>query len=283
MATFTNQARLVYNAQTTNSNIAVGTLIEAANATKTPVLDTYRPGDTITYVINATNTTASPLTGLTLTDDLGGYDFGTRTLYPLTYVPGSLTYFINGVPQPAPTITPGDELIVTGLSIPANGGITLIYQATVNDFAPLDTTSTIVNTAAFTSPELAAPIEATATIRTLDAPTLTISKSISPAVVNENGRVTYTFVIQNLGNTPVTLADDIRLTDTFNPRLTDLVVTLDGTPWTENTQYTYSAAGEFANAANTISVPAATYYQDPDTGAQQIIPGSTILTVTGTI
>lgn len=76
----------------------------------------------------------------------------------------------------------------------------------------------------------------------------------------------------------------LTITDTFDPILTDIVVTFNGTDWVENTNYTYSeTSGEFATTQGQITVPAATYTQNPLTGAWGIEPGVSILTVAGTI
>jgi len=54
--------------------------------------------------------------------------------------------------------------------------------------------------------------------------------------------------------------------------------------WAEGVNYTYDAAtGEFATVAGQITVPAATYAQDPATGLWTIQPGVAVLTVTGTV
>ena len=113
---------------------------------------------------------------------------------------------------------------------------------------------------------------------------LTISKSMCPTTVTENGRLTYTFVIENIGNTDAVATDNVAITDTFNPILTGLVVTYDGVVWTEGVNYTYSeVTGEFATIPSQITVPAATYTQDPVTGEWIVEPGVGILTVTGTV
>ena len=112
---------------------------------------------------------------------------------------------------------------------------------------------------------------------------LTISKSLFPAVVTENGQLTYTFVIENTGNTPAVATDNIVVTDVFGPILDPIAVTFNGTPWTEGVNYTYNAAtGEFATIAGEITVPAATYTQNSD-GTWTITPGVSTLTVTGTV
>lgn len=74
------------------------------------------------------------------------------------------------------------------------------------------------------------------------------------------------------------------VTDTFDPILSGLTVTLDGVTLVEGTDYTYNQnSGEFATVAGRITVPAATAVQDSTTGVWSITPGSTTLVVTGTV
>ena len=284
MAIFSNQATLTYNGGTTNSNIVYGELLEVLTATKTAVEGSYTPGDRLTYVVTLRNTGTTALTNLTVTDDLGGYPFGTGTVYPLTYVADSAQVFVGGVPQAAPTVTAGPPLVITGINVPAGGDTVIVYQAQVNSFASPAAESTIVNTVTITGGGLASSITATETVPVDNAPALTITKSMSPAQVVDNQQITYTFLIQNTGNTPVVATDNAVITDTFDPILSNLVVTFDGTAWTQGVQYNYTpATGLFATVPGQITVPAATYTQDPTTGAYTVTPGTATLTVTGTI
>ena len=284
MAIFSNQATLTYNGNTTNSNIAYGEILDVVAATKTAIEGTYVPGELVTYAVTLRNTGSTALTDLTVTDDLGGYDFNGTTVYPLTYEAGSLARFVNGVPQTAPAVTAGPPLVISGISIPAGGDVVLIYQARVNDFANPAADGTIVNTVTITGNGINTPITATETVTAATAPALTISKAISPTQVVDNDRVTYTFLIQNSGNEPVVATDNAAITDLFDPILTDLVVTFNGAPWTEGIQYTYNqATGLFSTVPSQITVPAATYAQDPVTGEYTLTPGIATLVVTGTI
>ena len=284
MAIFSNQATLTYNGGSTNSNIAYGEILDVLTATKTAIEGTYTPGELVTYVVTLRNTGGTALTGVTVTDDLGGYVFEGNTVYPLTYEDGSATVFVNGVPQAAPAVTAGPPLVVSGLNIPAGGDLVLVYQARANQFADPAADGTIVNTVTVTGDGITTPITATEIVTAASAPELTISKAISPTQVVDNDRVTYTFVIQNTGNEAVVATDNAVITDTFDPILTDLVVTYDGATWTEGVQYTYdAAAGLFATLPGAVTVPAATYTQDPVTGAYTLTPGIATLTVTGTI
>ena len=284
MAIFSNQATLTYNGNTTNSNIAYGEILDALVVTKTAVEGDYETGSLVTYVVTMRNTGTDTLTGLTVTDDLGGYVFADNTVYPLGYETESVTYFINGAPQAAPAVTAGPPLVFTGISIPAGGDAVLIYQARTNAFANPGVDGTIVNTATVSGNTLTTSVTAQATIASNAQPNLTISKAIAPSQVVDNERVTYTFVIQNTGNAALDAMDDAVITDIFDPILSDLTVTFDGTLWTEGTQYTYdTATGSFATIAGQLIIPAAAYTQDETTGAYSMTPGIATLIVTGTI
>lgn len=279
MAIFTNQATLTYTGGSANSNIAVGEIIEVLSADKTAVSGTYAPGELVTYVITIRNTGSAAFTGLTVTDDLGG---GTNA--PLTYEAGTVLYFVNGVLQAAPTVTAGPPLVFTGITVPAGGDAVLVYQARANGFADPGLEGFITNTVTITGGGLTAPVTATETVNAAIGPELTITKTITPAQVADNGRVTYTFLIQNNGNQAITPADNAAVTDSFDPILTDLVVTFNGTALAPGTGYTYNqTTGQFATVPGVITVPAATFTQDPVTGEYTTTPGLATLTVTGTI
>ena len=284
MAQFTNQAQLSYNNATINSNVAVGEILEVLSATKTAVTESYAQGGDITYVISAINTGVSPITGITVSDNLGAYPFGTETLYPLTYKEGSVRLYINGVLQAAPAAVAGPPLVFSGITLPANSNMVLIYEANVNAFAPLGEEDQIVNIATVTGDGISTPLTVSETVTPTAEPMLSITKSISPVPVAENGIVTYTFVIRNSGNAPADAAANVTLTDTFLPILTNLSVQLDGASISEGTGYTYAVTeGDFATVPGVITVPSATYTQDPVTGAWAITPGVTTLTVSGTV
>ncbi len=284
MAIFTNQATLTYNGISTNSNIAVGEILDVLTATKTSVEENYSIGDRVTYVVALRNTGNTTLNGLTLTDDLGGYDFDDATVYPLTYAQDSLLYYVNGVLVPAPTVTAGPPLSITGINIPSDSNAIIIYQAVVNNFANPQEDGTITNTVTVSGDGINTPATATDTIESESSAQLSISKSITPSQVVDNDRVTYTFTIQNTGNEAIVATDDAVISDTFNPILTDLIVTFNGQSWTEGVNYNYNeVTGLFTTIPSNITVPAATYTQDETTGEFILTPGIATLIVEGTI
>ena len=283
MASFTNQAQLTYRDTVTNSNIAVGEVLEVLSVSKTAVSNIYGSNDTVTYIVSIVNTGATAITGLSLNDNLGAYSSTVGTLVPLTYTDGMIRYYVNGVLQPAPTVSAVGDLTINGISVPANGNATLVYEVSTNEFAPLSLDSTITNTATVSGNGFT-PVTDDETITVASAPSLTITKSISPVPVNDNGVVTYTFVIQNTGNTPVVATDNSFITDLFDPTLSNVSATFNGTLWTEGTDYNYTeATGLFESVAGSITVPAATFTQDPITGAWNVTPGTSTVVVTGTI
>lgn len=230
------------------------------------------------------NSSAAALTGLTVTDTLGSYTFSGNTLYPLTYVTGSLLYYVNGALQATPTVTATAPLTVTGVTVPAGGSAMLIYTARVNEYAPLGVEDSITNTATITGGGLTSSVTATETINASPAPQLAISKSISPTMVAENGTLTYTLTLQNRGNTAADAGDELVITDTFDPILKNLTVRFNGTLWTQGVHYTYDeTTGTFATVVGALTVPAATFTQDAATGVFTVDPGTSELTITGSL
>lgn len=283
MAQFTNQAQIRYGNAIANSNIAVGEILEVLSASKTAVRTTYGQNDSVTYIVSIVNAGTVPVTGLTLSDNLGAYTFGDGSLIPLTYIDGTVKYYVNGTLQTAPTVTTDPAFTITGITVPAGGNAIIVYEAMVNQYAPLDAGSTITNTATISGGGIT-PVTVDEVVQAQTAPLLTITKSISPVPVTENGTITYTFLIQNSGSADADAAAGVVVSDIFDPVLTNLTATYNGTPLVLGTDYTYDeASGEFVTTAGKITVPAATFTQDTTTGVWAINPGVGTLVVTGTI
>lgn len=275
MVQFTNFATLSYSGGRTESNTVTGELIEVLTASKNALSETYGAHDDVSYVVSLVNSGTIPLDGLVVTDDLGAYTLDTQTLYPLEYVGGSVRYYQNGVLQTVPTVTAAGELVISGISVPAEGNTIIIYKTRLTDYAPLGIEASITNTATISGN--VTPITASATINMNARAELGISKSVCPTSVTENGRLTYTFVIQNSGSVEATAADSIVLSDLLNPVLTDISAMLNGNALTSPTDYTYDeTTGQFASVAGSITVPAATYTQGAD-GRWTVTPGLSLI------
>ena len=283
MAAFFNQAAFSYNGNTVNSNITTGEIISALTADKTSLLPTYEPNGEVTYIISITNSSTSAFTGLTVTDDLGAYETaGGQTVYPLDITAESVKYLINGEEQPAPTVTSEQPLTISGIDVPAGGDAVIVYQARANSFASPAADGSVTNTAVISGAALTDDMTVSATVTAVQQPVISIVKTLSPTTVSENSPVTYTFTVYNYGNTEVGAADNAVITDTFTPALRDITVTMNGQ--TKTTGFSYDeASGMLTTAAGIMTVPAATVSQDPATGEYTIVPGTAVMTVTGTI
>ncbi len=285
MATFFNQASLSYGGNTVNSNITEAELLSGLELTKTAISGSYEAGGNVVYAITLSNMGGTAYNSITLVDDLGAYTLaGGGTAVPLTYVDGSILYYLNGVLQPTPTVTATGELQISGINLPAGSTATFIYETEANEFAPIAAGSVITNTASVDCGVGAGELTATATVPVEEEPSLTIAKAVSPQVITDNGQLTYTLIVQNLGNTPIVATDGVIISDVFNPILSDITVTLNGAPIAEGTGYSYNeTTGVFATVNGVVTVPAATYTQDTVTGAVTTTPGVAVLTITGTI
>ena len=76
----------------------------------------------------------------------------------------NVLYYQNGVLQSPPTVTSENPLTFTGITVPAGGNVILVYEATTNNFAPLDEGSVITNVVTVNATGLNTPITAEETI-----------------------------------------------------------------------------------------------------------------------
>lgn len=285
MANFYNQANLTFGGRVTSSNITEGEVVTRVSLTKTSVTTDYGVGDNIAYAVSIVNVDDTAKTDITITDNLGTFTTPSGTsLVPLDYVAGSILYYQNGVLQPAPTVTAGPPLVISGITIPANGNVTLLYEARANLYAPLGINDSIINIVDADGEGVCDELTATSEVPTRDEALLTIAKAVCPETLTCGDEVTYTFIIQNHGNLPVISTDNAIITDVFNPILNGITVALNGTALTLGTDYNYDeTTGTFTTLEGAITVPAATFIRDPITGIITTTPGVSVLTITGTI
>lgn len=282
MATFQNQATLTYNDSTVNSNIVTGEIVEVLSLAKASLNQSYSAGDTVTYILSVVNSGSTAFTGVSVTDNLGAYSFGTNTLYPLDYVDGSAVLYVDGIAQPITATETGNQLVFSSFTIPAGGNAIISYRAEVNAYAPPEAGSSIENTATVTATGLTTPVTATEIVPVLASAILSITKGVSPDSVPENGQLTYTLTAINTGSEAATAG--VIISDTFNPVLSDISVTYNGAPWTEGVNYTYDeVTGVFTTLDGQVTVPAASFTQDITTGLWTVDPGSAVIRITGTV
>lgn len=284
MTPFYNRAVLNYNNTVIQSNIVQGSMSTSVEAVKAPNKAYYMQGDEITYTLSLLNTSDTDKTGLEINDNLGYYGTVGCDVYPLTFLPNSVLYYQNGVLMPTPKVTSALPLVITGITVPANGNAIISYTATVNNYARLGTGNTIVSTAYVLGDDLCSPVSASATVSSAAAPMLNVVKVLVPSTVSAGDTVVYTIRIENYGPVGIVSTDNVTLSDAFSPVLQNPTVTFNGAIWSNNTQYDYSeSTGIFTTRETFVTVPGAVYSQDQATCEWAVTPGVSILQIAGTI
>lgn len=281
----TNQASLRFNYGTTEasvlSNIATATLTQALTASKTSLSTVYRAGDRVTFVVSLNHAGSSALSNVRVVDDLGAYTVGTLRVVPYDFVPTALL-FVNGISGGTlmPTTT-DNGIIFTIPTMPASSNAQILYQVTVNDTAPRMTGETITNTVTISADGMTEAVTASDTLSAADYADVAVTKTMSPSTVVDGAQLVYTFQVTNSGNTD---ADAIVLSDTFEPAPVGITVAVDGTTLPAS-DYTYVNGVLTVSTVNgnPITLPAASFTQDPLSGVVTAVPSAMTITVRGTI
>ena len=140
MDNIANQATLLYNNMTTNSNTVTTQILSLYDltATKEALLDTYTPNQTITYVTRVENTGSASLYNLTVVDDLAK---------GLTqYIDNSVEGYLNGTPiEVNVQITNNTVIFTIDNVINPNDNVLIIFETTTPTTRPdvLTNTQTI--------------------------------------------------------------------------------------------------------------------------------------------
>ena len=275
------------DAGTAVSNVAQTTVRQTLGMTKDAYKNSYRPADTVTYIIQIVSNGAAP-EALTVFDDLGTYTQNGISYTPLDYV--SYLLYVGQERNEATGVTvqvqpTGDGVRFTFGNLPtAFTGMTLIVQARVNRYAPMDVQDgRIVNTAQLFVGQNAVA-SATATIEAERYADLRIVKSMTPDPISEGDALTYRFVICNYGTLAPT---EVTLRDRFDPSpAIPLTVWVDGER-VDRFDYNLSTGrfvlGSGAEDAFLLSVPPATFTRNGETGEIVVNPGMRTVTVSGVI
>lgn len=200
--TIANQATLLYNNVTTNSNTAVTRILSLYDltATKEALLDSYTPGQTITYITRIENTGSASLYNLTIVDDLAeglihyidtsveGYLNGTPIEITVQKATNTITFIVNSVVEPTDNV-----LIIFETTTPTTNPETLTNTQTVT-----------ANGGSTTGSVITAKPNPTATVTIANYVALEITKSVDKSSIYSGESLVYTFRIINRGNETAT-------------------------------------------------------------------------------
>jgi len=287
MPTIENFATVRYTSNGTPltrvSNVAEIGLASSVTFSKVSLGDEYVADGTVTYILTISNTASTPLTTVTVTDDLGTFTEGALMLTPLTYA-GPALLLVDGqdvTPQLTVDSTNPASVVFTIPALAAGATANIIYETAVNAFAPLDGEGAITNTATLVTDADCADGTASATVTAAGGADVSVLKQMSPNPVVCGDTVTYTIRIYNYGNAP---AEDVQLVDAFDPAPTNITVSRNGV-LLPATGYTYEGGVlTVPPTGGTLdTVPAATFSRDPDTGEVIVTPGVVEYVVMGAI
>ncbi len=288
MSLIYNQAELSYEGTTVHSNIVSSELLDALSAEKAVIKTEYARDDKLTFIITLKNKTFKDIDHISITENLGAYYFSglsglaSITVYPLTYVENTLLYYKNGSLQSTPSFSGTAPMNIEDISVPAGGDATIIYEASTNSWTPLKVGSSVNNMSKISCTSVSEPILLSATAIPLSKVELFITKTASPDIVMQTGKITYSFLIENRGN--IEAKDTVVISDKFNPIIDDLYVTINKTHVTGAEYYSYdTTTGIFTTTGKDITVPPATYTTDSATGKIKLTPGTVLVRVTGTL
>ncbi len=210
---------------------------------------------------------------------MGGYN-------PLKYISNTMRFYRNGKSFNNDYGYSATDIEVLNLSISPNDTITIAYQVSLNQHAPFEIldgiASTITNTATLYDNKGGTQLENSSDIITAEPFTdLSLTKWLTPNPIVQNQQVTYSFIFQNTGNTPVTSGAVI--SDKFSHPMTIDKVTFNNMEWTAGTEFTYSNLSRtFSSLGNNIKVQAATY-EHADLKGYITTPGTSTLMIYGTV
>lgn len=245
---------------TATSNVASTSLLSQyqLETTKTALVQNYRPGDNIPFIVQVKNTGTSPLYAVTMTDDLAGGN--------LIYVGNSVNLLRNEtISSLTPTTT--NPLVVEIVDeLPAGEEVSVIYTARVSANLSSEVEQ-ITNSATFSAQGTrgGALIPDTptseASITPEDYASIEMTKSVSADQVTAGVPFDYVITLENAGNADATgiVITDVLPTDFTINSIT--AVSGETTTTFETSDYSVDSSTNTltlpsTSSSKTISVPA---------------------------
>lgn len=270
-----NQAIITYQSgqkkQTALSNVTKARKEKPFQVSKQALEEHYDSQDKITYLLFTTNKTPQMLEKITIQDDLGKQN---NSHAPLTYLANAQLYVEGHRVHDLSVETKKDEVAFTITHLAPHATAIVIYQAAINQYAPLAQNSQITTRSVWSSEDHSDALICTHTLQARPQAHLSITKTMSPNPVTSGQELTCVFQLANSGNIP---AEVLTFEDHFDPAPEHLHIYIEGTPLNPE-DYDYQQGKLLIHKK--IIVPPAQYEQDSE-GERTLLPGLVHLTVSG--
>lgn len=246
----------------------------------------YYQNEPITYITAINNNNNSKIENPTITSNLGSYEKKTSKdfthITPLDYVGPSYLY-INGVfqNQIEPEIE-SDKITFKPTSIPEKSTALIIFKTMANQFPPLSLNSKIENKISLKLPDSQNTFKISHTLPIAEKAILKICKNISPQFFSRGETIEYSINLYNYGNVA---AENVKITDTFDPAPTLTNIKINGKD-ISSADYSY-INGVFNlpiyGSNLNITVPSAEFETENNSCQISIRPGVTNIIIKGII
>ncbi|MDO5558613.1 MAG: hypothetical protein Q4F95_03345 [Oscillospiraceae bacterium] len=282
MAQFvTPKAVLTYDSSTVYSNEELFSISETLSLDVYTQVTKYKTGDMITYIIFIKNSDpTTDIYDLRVSSNMGAYSFSDTTLKPLVWDNKKIRiytsygrYHIFDVRENPFTISP--------LNLLADSTMKILYHTFVNHYAPLAPDAQIENIFTLSDKDNNV-LDTESNIITCDTSTnLKIYQNMDDYTILPEKQMKFYFTIVNSGAAADRNANVV-FKDYFPPDFNIIYVKFNNTDWSNYYHYHYNkSSGFFITADSQITVDAAEYKQDPDTGIWTIAPQKSTLEICG--
>lgn len=268
------------------SNTASANLLENLTMNVNSLGSTYFWGTTVTYIVNIKNNSNFESKNLKITHNLtsssSDKNLSDTCFVPLEYISPSFLY-IDGIfnSEISPEINP-NKIIFEIASISKNSTITIIYKLIVNQYAPIDPDSTLVNEISLVYDGMKDTVASQINLTPEKKADVKVIKSMSPSNISAGEEITYDFFLYNYGNT---VASNVILTDNFSPapNITSIKSENQELIFSDYSYLNGTLSIPSYNSSFNLAIPAAKFSKNPETSLISANPGVVHIEVKGKI
>ena len=275
--TISNQANVSFSYSgateplTNSSNIVRATVNDeyGISVSLTSSSTHFRPNETITYFVKITNTGSQSLSNIIVNDELSAGN--------LNYISGTAQMIYNDTITTIEATQSTPLVFTLPLTLPAGDSVIVTYNATVDSVFTTRITE-IINTVTVTANAGSGTVTDSDSLTLLieDYADVTIEKTQSSEVLNNNDVLTYTLTLTNSGNLD---AQSVVITDQLPAEFVVSSIVSEN----NNTTHAYQISEYDISSSNELTLPNSTGTPIVVPAQTETVSNVTTITITGTI